>query len=293
MTSSIALPLFELPCPFDIETGTVKLLEPPGSDPDALRQALLSGGYDKPFLIEHEDLLTLYFSLGLVQSTMRISQPDLLDLTYTRKMMAFLPFYPRPKGVLLLGLGGGSLAKFCLRHLTRCDITAVEINPHVVALRQAFRIPDDNERFRIYCADAASFIVGHTARTDVMLVDAFDGVGIAPALTNPDFYQTAHDKLSTNGILVMNLAGDKSDSASFDNPLAQLAEVFDDRVLTLKVRDGGNQIAFAFRNPQFNPRWDSIRSIARDLQDRLGLEFSRYADLLEKSERRSGMRYRR
>ncbi len=283
-------PLFEIPCPFDIETGIVKLLEPADSDPAALKQALLDGHYDKPFLIEHDDLLTLYFSLGLVQSTMRLSQPQVLDLSYTRKMMAFLPFYPRPKGILLLGLGGGSLAKFCYRHLPRTDITAVEINPHVVAFRQAFCIPADDDRFRIHCDDAADFITRHTARTDVILVDAFDGIGIAPELANSTFYAEAHDRLSANGILVMNLAGDK---AGYDDPLAQLAHVFDDRVLSLKVRDGGNQIAFAFKNPIFPPRWDAIHTAARDLEKRLGLDFVRYTQLLEKSERRAGGNYRR
>lgn len=283
-------PLFELPCPFDIETGTVKLLEPPASDPDVLKAELLSGQYEKPFLIEHDDLLTLYFSLGLVQSTMRLSQPDVLDLTYTQKMMAFLLFYPRPKGLLLLGLGGGSLAKFCYRHLPRADLTAVEINPHVVAFRQAFRVPEDDARFRIHCADAAAFIQTHTARTDVILVDAFDGLGIAPELANPMFYAQAYERLSANGILVMNLAGDK---AGYDDPLAQLAHVFDDRVLSMKVRDGGNQIAFAFKNPDFIPRWDTVHSAARDLEKRLGLPFTEYAQRLEKSERRAGLRHRR
>lgn len=290
MSEPTCLPLFELPCPFDIETGTLKLLEPAGSDPEMLRKKLLSGHYDKPFLIEHDDLLTLYFSLGLVQSTMQISQPDKLDLAYTRKMMAFLPFYPRPKAVLLLGLGGGSLAKFCYRHLPRTDITAVEINAHVVALRQAFKIPEDNDRFRIHCADAAIFVGTHAARTDVILVDAFDGAGIAPELANPDFYRSASDLLSANGILVMNLAGDKT---TFDDPLAQLAEVFDDRILSLKVRDGGNQIAFAFKNPGFLPRWNYILSTARDLEQRTGLELGHYMDLLQKSERRSNHSFRR
>lgn len=283
-------PLFEIPCPFDIETGIVKLLESPASDAATLRQQLVDGRYDKPFLIEHDDLLTLYFSLGLVQSTMRLSQPDLLDLSYTRKMMAFLLFYPRPKGILLLGLGGGSLAKFCYRHLPRTDITAVEINPHVVAFRQAFRIPEDDARFRIHCADAAEFIQTYSVRTDVILVDAFDGIGIAPELSNPAFYAEAHERLSANGILVMNLAGDK---AGFGDPLAQLAHVFDDRVLSMKVRDGGNQIAFAFKNPAFTPRWNTIHLAARDLEKRLGLDFVRYAQLLEKSERRSGFGERR
>lgn len=288
-TVSMTAPLFELPCPFDIETGTVSLLEAADSDPQILRQQLLDGTYGKPFLIGHDDRLTLHLSLSLIQSTMRISEPDALDLTYTQKMMAFLLFYPRPKGILLLGLGGGSLAKYCYRHLPRADITAVDINPHVIGFRDAFRIPDDNERFRIYCADATEYIRSHTRRTDIVLLDAFDGLGIAPELTSPDFYADLHKGLSANGVLVMNLAGDK---AGYDDPLSRLAEVFDDRVLTIKVRDGGNQIAFAFKNPQFPPRWDVIHQQARDMEKRLGLDFGRYARHLEKSERRSDYRVR-
>ncbi len=82
----------------------------------------------------------------------------------------------------------------------------------------------------------------------------------------------------------MNLAGDKS---GFDDPLAQLAHVVDDRVLSLKVRDGGNQIAFAFKNPEFHPQWDRLKTVAIDLEKKLGLEFTRYLQNLEKNERRS------
>ncbi len=276
--------LFELLSPFDIELGTVKLLEPPESDAAMLRTQLLAGNYGRPFLIEHENLLTLYFSLSLVQSSMKINKPDDLDLAYTRKMMAFLPFYPRPKALLLLGMGGGSLAKFCYRHLPRADITVVEIDPDVIAFRDAFKVPEDNDRFRILCADAAAYIHTHQARTDIIMVDAFDGLGIAPELSSPDFYAEAYQVLSPNGILVMNLAGDK---AGFEDPLAQLAHVFDDRVLSLKVRDGGNQIAFAFKNPDFNPQWDRLKPTAIDLEKKLGLEFTRYLQNLEKNERRS------
>ena len=278
-------PLFELPCPFDIETGTVSLLEPLDSNPEALRQQLLDGTYDKPFLIGHDDRLTLHLSLSLIQSTMKVSDPDALDLIYTQKMMAFLLFYPRPKGILLLGLGGGSLAKYCYRHLPRTDITAVEINPHVIGFRQAFCIPDNGERFRIHCADATEYIRTHRARTDIVLLDAFDGLGIAPELTSPDFYSQVHECLSANGILVMNLAGDKT---GFGDPLSRLAEVFDDRLLSIKVRDGGNQIAFAFKSRQFPPRWDLVQTQARDLEKRLGLDFGRFARHLEKSQRRDG-----
>ncbi len=276
--------LFELPSPFDTELGVVRLLEPPSTDAAALSAQLKRGTYGRPFLVESEGLLTLYFTLSLVQSTMQINRPDVLDLAYTRKMMAFLPFYPRPKGLLLLGMGGGSLAKFCYQHLPRADITVVEIDPDVIAFRDAFRVPVDNERFRILCADAAAYLPTHNLRTDVIMVDAFDGLGIAPELSSPDFYAQAYNKLSANGILVMNLAGDK---AGYEDPLAQLAHCFDDRVLSLKVRDGGNQIAFAFKNPDFQPLWDRLKPVAVELERKLGLEFPWYLEMLQKNERRA------
>lgn len=276
--------LFELPSPFDTELGVVRLLEPPAADAAALSAQLKRGTYGRPFLVESEGLLTLYFTLSLVQSTMQINRPDVLDLAYTRKMMAFLPFYPRPKGLLLLGMGGGSLAKFCYRHLSRADITVVEIDPDVIAFRDAFKVPVDNERFRILCADATAYLPTHDLRTDVIMVDAFDGLGIAPELSSPDFYAQAYNKLSANGILVMNLAGDK---AGYEDPLAQLSHCFDDRVLSLKVRDGGNQIAFAFKNPDFQPLWDRLKPVAVELERKLGLEFPWYLEMLQKNERRA------
>lgn len=276
--------LFELPSPFDTELGVVRLLEPPTSDAAKLTEQLKRGTYGRPFLVEYDGLLSLYFTLSLVQSSMQINRPDHLDLAYTRKMMAFLPFYPRPKGLLLLGMGGGSLAKFCHRHLPRADITVVEIDPDVIAFRDAFKVPADNERFRILCGDAAAYLPSHDRRTDVIMVDAFDGLGIAPELSSPDFYAQAYNKLSANGILVMNLAGDK---AGYDDPLAQLAHCFDDRVLSLKVRDGGNQIAFAFKNPGFHPQWGRLKPVAVELERKLGLEFPWYLEMLQKNERRA------
>jgi spermidine synthase len=45
-----------------------------------------------------------------IQSAMRLDAPDDLALAYTRAMMAALLFQPQPRDVVLIGLGGGSLA---------------------------------------------------------------------------------------------------------------------------------------------------------------------------------------
>jgi spermidine synthase len=45
---------------------------------------------------------------------------------------------PRPTKVLMIGFGGGSLAKYCHRHLLTTQVTVVEIDPEVIALRTHF-----------------------------------------------------------------------------------------------------------------------------------------------------------
>src|SRR5690348_16654025 len=144
---------------------------------------------------------------------MRHDDPDALCLAYTRKMMAFLLFNEEPRRILLLGLGGGSLAKFCYRHLPAASITAIEIDPYVLALRTEFQVPPDNERFRVMQGDGAAYI-GRTPggmRQDVILVDACDRNGLSATLASPDLYANLRRWLSVHGVLVMNVCGEDID----------------------------------------------------------------------------------
>ena len=49
----------------------------------------------------------------------------------------------------------------------------------------------------------------------------------------------------------------------------------------IPVREDGNHIVFAFRDPAFAPRWHWMRSQALALQGRLGLDFPGFAQQLE------------
>jgi len=60
---------------------------------------------------------------------MRLSAPDTLELHYTRTMMSFLLFSPQPRRALMIGLGGGSIAKFMRRFMPDTQLTVVEIRP--------------------------------------------------------------------------------------------------------------------------------------------------------------------
>lgn len=124
-----------------------------------------------PFIHKNRQTLSLSLDSPLIQSCMRRNDPTALILDYTRAMMGFLLFNPQPASMLMIGLGGGSVPKYCHQYLPDVDITTVEINPDVIALRDDFLIPADNERFRVVCADGVAFVAQAPQRYDVVMVD--------------------------------------------------------------------------------------------------------------------------
>ena len=266
--------MFEIAGPAPLEPARLRLLEPPGSSEAELQRRLTQGTYDKPFIVDSGPLRLLHFDLDNVQSAMFHADPDALCLAYTRKMMSFLLFNSEPQRLLLLGLGGGSLAKFCYRHLHTAHITVLEIDPHVMAFRDEFRVPADDQRFRVLNTDGVYYVASRSERQDVILVDACDRNGVAPALSDPHVYANLRRKLALRGILVMNICGEGAD---VEGHLGRICGVFGTNIITLPAQEDGNLIVMAFRTP---PRlWDGVRldRHARNLADRFGLDFPRYA----------------
>jgi spermidine synthase len=277
--------LASFPSPFPLAHGCLRALEPADTSVAELHARLLDGSYEKPFIIEDDEHGFLHFGMAFIQSAMRLAAPDALDLRYTQKMMGFLLFKRNPGRIALLGLGGGSLAKFCYRALPAATITAIEIDPHVIALRRYFAIPDDDARFRVIRGDAIDYVAGASASIDVLLADAFDADGLAPTLANREFFERAHAALSPSGILVMNLAGEKS---RYLDLVDTVRAVFDHQTLLLPVRDDGNHILYAFKQRLFEPDWKRLRQRAKELKAQHGLDFPAFAQKMEESARGRG-----
>src|SRR5438045_2644595 len=72
----------------------------------------------EPFTYEEGGSLSVHFgATGTVQSQMLVDAPDLLVLDYTRTIMGFLLFLAQPEHIGMIGLGGGSIQKYCYRYL--------------------------------------------------------------------------------------------------------------------------------------------------------------------------------
>ena len=89
------------------------------------------------YISEKFGVRTLHIGSDTVQSSMRIARPNDLEVSYTRSMMAFLLFNPTPANVLMVGLGGGSLAKFIYHQLPQTRTVAIEVNAQVVDIARA------------------------------------------------------------------------------------------------------------------------------------------------------------
>jgi spermidine synthase len=265
--------LLTMESPFPEAHSMMRFLEPPGSCEQTLWTRLFEGTYDKPFIVDSGLRRFLHFDLDVVQSAMDLRNPDRLSLAYTRKMMAFLLFNRAPSRILLLGLGGGSLAKFCYRRLPDAAVTAVEINPDVIALREEFRIPADDERFRVVLGDAAAYVAQLAPCKDVVLVDACARTGLAPELDALEFYQNARRCLTPEGVFVLNVCGDPYGQAAH---MLRVRQVFGDAVLTLPVRPDGNVIVLAFKERCPTIRAEHLEARALGLAKRFGLNFPSY-----------------
>ncbi|MBP6188107.1 MAG: spermidine synthase-like protein [Azonexus sp.] len=272
--------LFEMPSPFEVETGTVLMHEPSWAREGELRAQLLDESYPKPFVIDDGKSRFLYFNVRLMQSEMSLKAPNDLAIRYTQKMMAFLLFQPHPKRIVLIGLGGGSLIKFCYQRMPGTQLTAVELDPAVIAFRDTFLMPPDDERLQVLEADGAEFLENTTKGIDALLVDAFDKTGFAPSLANREFFDNAYAKLSGNGVLVINLAGEKETYAGL---IGEAMHVFDDQVIVISVPDDGNHILYAFKERHFEPRWRWLHNYAKELRAKFGLDFPAFVEKLERS----------
>jgi spermidine synthase len=201
-----------------------------------------------------DDMLILHFESDYIQSQMVVNEPDFLALAYTRIMMAFEIFTPKPSEIALIGLGGGSIAKWCYRHHPDTKLTVVEINPHVIAVRDMFRIPQVNQRFRILCADGAKFVAKTTSRFDVLLVDCFSTDHLPQELSSQEFYDNCNDCLIDAGLMVVNLCGKPR------NILSRIHKSFDGQVLLSSDGDG-NTVVFACKGTLLWPTSENVDTL--------------------------------
>jgi spermidine synthase len=279
--------LLEFESPWFFSSGTVRTFPCEELSRAEILLHIYRDEFSRPYILETTSERRLQFTGGATQSVMSLEDPDALVTAYARKMMAFLLFNSNPKHILMIGLGGGSLAKFCYRHLPNARLTVVEINEDVVALRDQFRIPHDGPRFEVIHDDGARYMETLRSEVDVVLVDAFDATGIATSLPQSNFYSCAATQLSRDGLLVMNFSGQAD---RYVDNIRALRRAFRNRIVLVPVQDDENLVLFAMKRPVPRAITPELDSAAKRLRTELQLEFPRYLRKICMAHRRSRSR---
>lgn len=215
---------------------------------------------------------------------MLMDAPTVLVHEYIQRMMAWLLFVDLPllpkKQAMQLGLGAGSLTKYCHKVL-RMKTCAVELNPQVLhACRGWFKLPPDNSRIRVVLADAAQEIRSQEwqGAVDALQVDLYDHDAAAPVLDSEAFYADCRRTLTTNGCMTVNLFGR---SSSYARSVEKIAAAFGrDAVWVFKPTRAGNTVVLA-RALRGAAKRGALAANAEIIQTQWGLPARQWARILK------------
>ena len=239
-------------------------------------------------VVEMLGLRSLHFGTSTRQSSQYLAEPERLEMPYLRAMLAGLAFAPDPRRCLMLGLGGGSLAGFILRHCPEARIDAVEYRPALVEVaRDYFGLPE-SPRLRIHLADAHAYLQhlqpASEGGYDLILVDLFDEHGLAPCVIRDDFHAALAGALAPVGVLTVNLWSGASEP--FRVAMRSLQRHFPMAHGTLPVLGRGNVIGVGLGDQARTARPKVLLERAKSIEQQTGIEFSRLLQRLNLSRSR-------
>ncbi len=218
---------------------------------------------------DENGLRTLRFRTnGARQSVVKPGDPDHLAVRYIQAFPVGLLWQPQPQRILIVGLGGGSIAMFLHKHLPEASIDAVELDPAVVAVaRSHFGLVTD-ARLQVHVGDGRAFIEQARPGYDLILLDAYGRDGFPHALATQGFLRAVQRVLSPQGVVLSNVWS-RQHNSHYDDMVASYRSLFG-FMAVMDLEGVGNKLLIARHQPEpFNRA--ALISRASALSRRLGL----------------------
>ena len=210
-----------------------------------------------------EGLRTLIFGDNdTYQSTVKLGDPDRLELRYTRVMPVALAAVEKPKRILMVGLGGGSIPSFLHKYYPDTHIDVVDIDPVVVEVAKKYFGFRQDKTLRVHVADGRAFIEKCREPYDVIFLDAYGAKDIPYALATREFLRAVRKAVTPKGVVVTNLMS-RSSNRLYDSMIRTYIDVFDE-VHVVDIRNSGNVVLLALpHRPKLTK--DTLARQAREL----------------------------
>lgn len=136
--------------------------------------------------------------------------------------MYFFLMQHQAKTVLMIGCGGGTLAT--MLHYTGVRTTVIDLHKLSFDIaRKYFHMPDAVES---HVADGITWMKGHRARYDAIVLDAFGEGGMPAPFMQQSFFKLAKSRLKQGGLFLMNVIVDDDDDRRPDEMCRALKKEF-------------------------------------------------------------------
>ena len=209
-------------------------------------------GHPPATITEYRGTRFMHLGTPWVQGAMRLSKPEHIELAYVQMMMMWMLFNQQPRHIVQLGLGSAALTKFSYHRFPDARVTAIELNPNVIAICGAmFSLPPNDLRLNVVEMNAKDFVMNPVNRdnVDILQVDLYDEDARGPVLDTPEFYQACCDCLTADGIMTTNVFGDFPNYAKN----LQAMELVFDAVVWVPEEHDSNIVVLAFKkSPQLD-----------------------------------------
>jgi spermidine synthase len=228
---------------------------------------------------ETDGVRSMHLGSPTIQSSMKVKDPYALVLAYSWGVLSSLLFKPDSRQLTLVGLGGGSIAKYVWKYCPQIQQTIIELNPQVIQVaRSHFFVPDDDERLQIIEGDGIAHIQQHPGACDWLMMDAFGSNGLPPDFCTQSFFDDCADALTPDGLFTINLWG--SDK-KFDIYMQRMEQTFEQRVLMMPTGKPGNIIVFGFKSALAMPDLATLRKRAQEAMQTHNINFLDLIDRLQ------------
>lgn len=152
------------------------------------------------------------------------------------------------ENALLIGLAGGTVARQLTAGYGPIPIDGVEIDPEVAAIGREYFALDALPNVAVIVADGRYALRTTETRYDLVGVDAYRQPYIPFQLTTREFFQETADRLTPNGVLVVNAGRTSTDFRLVDVVASTMRDVFD-RVYLVDVERYANTIVVGTNAP--------------------------------------------
>ena len=175
------------------------------------------------------------------------------------------------RSVMILGMGSGTYASYCVRYYPGVSVQGAEIDRKIADIAtEYFGLPDSVE---VAVEDGRAYLTASQEQFDVIMVDAYQDITIPFQLSSVEFFTQVQRHLKPGGVMVVNLNMTSQQEGSINQYLCDtMASVFA-HTYWVNVPSNTNTVVFCTDADDLRQTFDENRVLLQNIS---------YAAMMEK-----------